>query len=132
MTSPVTLEATSQKIAMTAPVTAEASQEDSYKVTFIMPSHYTKDTLPKPKNENVGIIEVPARTMAALQWRGRSPSEETTRARAAELKAAMKEAGLVPKGNMHLWQYHPPFAPAWMRRNEVLFEVEESPAATTS
>ena len=137
MTSPVTLEAaapTKTKISMTSPVTAELADEASstYKVTFIMPSNYTMQTLPRPKNEAVKIVEVPARTMAATAWRGGSPSEAATHAKAAELRAELENAGWAAKGSMHLWQYHPPFAPAWMRRNEVLFEVEEVAAAATA
>jgi len=133
MTSPVTLEASaaepsSQKIAMTSPVTAEVlGDASSYKVTFIMPSKYTKDTLPTPKNDNVKIAEIPERTMAALAWRGSSPREIGMHQRAAELRAAMKEEDITPANDsLHLWQYHPPFAPSWMRRNEVLYEVAPS------
>lgn len=128
MTSPVTLEAaaepSSQKIAMTAPVTAEAVGAQEYKVSFIMPSEYSKETLPKPINDKVQIKEIPARTMAALAWGGKSPSQELMEAKAAELKAALAGAGVEASGKVHLWQYHPPFAPAWMRRNEVLLEVQ--------
>lgn len=50
----VTLEMSSQpasaKIAMTSPVAAELSGKGTYRVSFIMPSQYTKATLPKPTN----------------------------------------------------------------------------------
>lgn len=129
MTSPVTLETSkapqseSAKIAMTSPVTAEAISSDEYTISFIMPSKYTKSTLPTPNNDNVKIREVPARTLAALAWRGSSPSQKSMESKGAELKAALQTAGLRPQGPLHLWQYHPPFAPSWMRRNEVLLEV---------
>ena len=136
MTSPVALEASppvvNQKIAMTAPVAAEAISANEYKVSFIMPSAYTKETLPTPINENVKIKEVGSRTMAALTWGGKSPSAAVMGAKEAELKAVLETAGLTPIGSVNLWQYHPPFSPAWMRRNEVLFEVEEDAAAAVS
>lgn len=55
MTAPVTMEkTTSEKIAMTAPVVMEKSMEKSadenYRVHFVMPSQYTMQTLPKPVN----------------------------------------------------------------------------------
>jgi hypothetical protein len=67
MTSPVTLEMSgapaSAKIAMTSPVTAEMGAGE-YKVSFIMPSEYTKETLPKPGG---GLLFVTvALTAAAL------------------------------------------------------------------
>jgi len=125
MTSPVTLEVEpkSEKIAMTSPVAAESVGDNTYKVAFIMPSKYTKETLPKPLNDDVKILEVPAHTMAALTFRGASPSEEKMAATAEELRQLCKENRVEVKGNVHLYQYHPPFAPSWMRINEVLFEV---------
>ena len=128
MTSPVTLEKstkTSEKIAMTSPVAAEQVDNDKYKVAFIMPSKYTMETLPKPINENVKIVEVPSHTMAAMTFRGRSPSEAGMHDKAEELRALCHESGLSVKGNVHLYQYHPPFSPAWMRINEVLFEIDD-------
>jgi len=134
MTSPVTLESSplpSEKIAMTAPVTAEAVSADTYKVCFIMPSKYTKETLPKPVNDKVNIKEIPSRTLAALTWSGRGPNEEEMNSKASELKAVLGEAGVKPVSNhVHLWQYHPPFAPSWMRRNEVLLEVNDDVASS--
>ena len=125
MTSPVTLEVEpkSEKIAMTSPVAAESVGDNTYKVAFIMPSKYTKETLPKPLNDDVKILEVPAHTMAALTFRGASPSEEKMAATAEELRQLCRENRVEVKGNVHLYQYHPPFAPSWMRINEVLLEV---------
>jgi hypothetical protein len=36
-----------------------------------------------------------------------------------------QEEGLVPVGDVKLYQYHPPFTYGWQRVNEVLFEVRE-------
>ena len=40
-----------------------------YTISFVMPSKYTKETLPRPGNENVKIREVPERTFASFAWR---------------------------------------------------------------
>lgn len=134
MTSPVTLEtsSTSEAISMTSPVTAEEVDGSTYKVSFIMPSKYTKETLPKPLNDNVKIKEVSGHCMAALAFRGSSPSEDQMHQKADELRDVLQGSGYTAKGNVHLYQYHPPFAPAWMRRNEVLLEVleDKTPAAS--
>jgi hypothetical protein len=39
-------------------------------MSFVMPSKYTKDTLPKPNNPDVHILEVPSHLAAALTFRG--------------------------------------------------------------
>lgn len=44
----------SAKIAMTSPVTAEVG-EGTYKISFIMPSEYTQQSLPRPLNDRVVI-----------------------------------------------------------------------------
>lgn len=40
-----------------------------YEVAFVMPSKYTRESLPKPKDEDVKIEEVPGHTYGALSWR---------------------------------------------------------------
>lgn len=56
MTAPVAA-SRSEKIAMTVPVTI--SRADTYHVAFIMPSAYTLETLPAPKDERVRFIPCP-------------------------------------------------------------------------
>ncbi len=70
MTAPVTMEAdTSSKIAMTAPVTMEGSG-GAWKMAFVMPSKFTMETLPKPKNSNVIIKQMPAQQLAVVTFSG--------------------------------------------------------------
>lgn len=127
MTSPVTLEAPlkaqSEKIAMTSPVAAERVTDQAYKVSFIMPSKYTMETLPTPLNDSVQIKEVGRHMLGVMGWRGSSPSEEKMLEKVEELKVILEENGYEIKGKPRLYQYHPPFAPAWMRLNEVLLEI---------
>ena len=68
MTAPVTQEA-GEKIAMTAPVTQDGSG-DTWKVRFVMPQAYTLDTLPKPKNQDVRLISVPAKRVVVIRFSG--------------------------------------------------------------
>ncbi len=51
MTAPVTMEAASEKIAMTVPVTMEAGATEGYRMHFVMPSAYTLETLPRPRDD---------------------------------------------------------------------------------
>ena len=110
MTSPVTLEPAgaapaSAKIAMTSPVAAEMAGGGAYKVSFVMPSKYTRETLPTPLNEAVKIVEKPARTLAALTWRGAIPKNSgVVDERVRQLRGLLAEAGVEPVGAPHLWQ----------------------------
>jgi hypothetical protein len=139
MTSPVRMElqsdkASSEKISMTSPVAMTLSKEGDkssdgptgpVKMSFVMPSKYTKDTLPKPNDPDVVIKEVESRTAAALTFRGSVRGRDIVNKRRDELLALVKAEGLVPEGDVMLYQYHPPFAPSFQRVNEVLYYVQE-------
>ncbi|KIZ02468.1 SOUL heme-binding protein [Monoraphidium neglectum] len=102
---------------------AEASGK--VRMSFVMPSQYTKDTLPRPNDASVEIKEVPAHTVAALTFRGHVRGRKVVEERKQQLLQIMEAEGLVPQGNVVLNQYHPPFTYGWQRVNEVCFEVRE-------
>ena len=60
--------------------------------------------------------------------RGKSPREAEVEKRKLELLGVLKNSGLraTPGQTTHVWQYYPPFAPNWMRLNEVLLAVEDA------
>lgn len=136
MTAPVT-QRPSAKIAMTAPVLQRGSAEgagaggvggdvegdERFVVGFVMPAEYTVDTLPEPVRDDVAIREAPPRLVAARRYSGRW-SETRFREHEAELRAALAEAGLRPVADAEYARYDPPFMPWFLRRNEVLIEVE--------
>ena len=69
MTAPVSQEASSEKIAMTAPVGQQRSK-DGWKVSFMMPMTYTMETLPKPNNPKVKLRQIPMQLMASVEYSG--------------------------------------------------------------
>lgn len=142
MTSPVVMDfaasSSSEKIAMTAPVVmgmvggSEAAPDDTpgdVRMSFVMPSKYTLDTLPRPNNPDVSIKQVPAHTAAALQFRGHIRGRRVVEQKKQELLALLEAEGLVPVGDLQLLQYHPPFTWGWQRVNEVLYRVADKAAA---
>ena len=60
----------STKIAMTSPVTQQAS-DGGYVVRFMMPSEYSVETLPEPEDERIRLREVEGRKLAAVRYGGR-------------------------------------------------------------
>ena len=121
------------KIAMTAPViqapATEPGAADSYLFAFVMPSTYTAATLPPPTDPQIRVREVAARLMAAHRYSG---VWSQTRYRQAEaiLLDAVRAAGLNTVGVPVFARYNPPFMPWFLRRNEVLIEVEDPAEAT--
>lgn len=121
MTAPVAAQA-SEKIAMTAPVAA-TPKDGKWRVTFTMPASYSMDTLPEPLDPSVRLETTPPRTVAALRFSGRARTADVE-AKTQELEAALARAGKKTRGAPTLAQYDPPFTMPPMRRNEILVELE--------
>ena len=123
MTAPVTMEAdTSSKIAMTAPVTMEDSG-GAWKMAFVMPSKFTMNTLPKPKNLNVTIKQMPAQQLAVVTFSG-WVDEEKLAVQTTRLNEWMAKNGLKSSGSVQLSRYNPPWTLPFWRRNEVWVKLD--------
>lgn len=123
MTAPVN-QSPAEKIAMTAPVT-QRSQADSggFVVAFTMPAHFTRATIPDPLDERVKIREIAARTMAVRAYSG---IWSLTRYAENEklLLDEIAKSGRRPRGAIEFARYDPPIMPWFLRRNEVMVEVD--------
>lgn len=124
MTTPVETDpAAGARIAMTTPVETTTGDGQLY-MTFTMPQEHTLQTLPRPNDSRVELVEVPGRVTAALRFRGR-PSPAEFEAKQVELLRAVRAAGLQAVGAPVTAQYDPPWVLGLLRRNEVLVAVEE-------
>lgn len=128
MTAPVTMqsdnqnEAISQKIAMTAPVSMQ-QDDDKWRVQFTMPSKYTMQTLPKPNNPDIKIVEMPAQTYGVIKFSGLASSKKVAK-KTETLKSWMQTQKLMVIGTPELARYNPPWTLPFMRRNEVLIAYQ--------
>jgi hypothetical protein len=126
MTAPV-MQAGGCKIAMTAPVTQARREGDDgaslWGIQFMMPGSYTLETLPEPLDPAVRLRQVPARRVAALSYSG-TWAESRYLEKLDELREAMRREGLKPAGEPTWARYDPPYVPRFMRRNEILIEVD--------
>jgi effector-binding domain-containing protein len=120
MTAPVTQE-TGEKIAMTAPVTQDGNG-DSWKVRFVMPADYTLETLPKPKNQDVRLIAIPARKTVVIRFSGYNTDKNINAHREALLKY-ITDHGLKVVGPPTTAFYNPPWTLPFLRRNEIMFAL---------
>lgn len=112
-----------EKIAMTAPV-EQASVDGVYRVGFIVPRKFTRETVPRPIDPRVSIREVPARTVAVWRYSGRW-TEDNFREHERELRALLARKGLRAESgdSAIIARYDAPFMPWFMRRNEVLIPL---------
>jgi hypothetical protein len=121
MTAPVTSEL-SEKLSMTAPVTQE-QEMGKWKVKFVMPKKYRLETLPKPKFENVVLLQIPAKCFAVIRFSG-LVDDESIKLHTEQLKAYILAEKLKPIGGTVLAFYNPPWTLPFLRRNEIMIEVD--------
>lgn len=111
-----------EKIEMTVPVVI-SENKDGWAVHFVMPSKCSLEDLPKPNNSQVKIKQVKDRRCAVLRFSG-SVNEEKFNAKAAALIGWIKSENLKIIGEPELARYNPPWTLPFLRRNEVMIEIE--------
>lgn len=116
----------SSKIAMTAPVMMQKTDkaDKQWRMQFIMPSHYTMQTLPKPNNSAITIIELPVKTYAVIKFSGLAGTQKVA-AKTQELETWMQNQQLTPTSVPELARYNPPWTLPFMRRNEIMIEYQK-------
>ena len=112
----------SVKIAMTAPVNQEKNGE-KWLVSFVMPSQYTLETLPKPTNNKVKLKQVEPRKMVAIRYSG-TWSEKRYIAHKKKLEDWVSQESLESTGEAIWARYNSPFSLWFMRRNEVILPIK--------
>lgn len=122
MTAPV-LQQASERIAMTEPVEQRETREGAYAVAFVLPASLTLESAPVPTDPDVRLSQRPSVLAAARRYRGGWRRDGFERHR-VELDRAVRAAGLTPLGPPGWARFDPPFMPAFVRRNEVVQEVD--------
>jgi len=111
----------SEKIAMTTPVTVTG--EDSFTVAFIMPSAYSLETLPQPKDDRIRFKLLPTQQMAAIRFSGYF-NPDKIRKNKERLRQWLQEQGLKTEGDYIVAGYNPPWIPGFIARNEILIKIK--------
>jgi len=111
----------SAKIAMTAPVHMDISEKGS-SMSFVMPSEYTLDKLPRPVDGRVELHENPAVYMAAIEFGGFA-SDQRIKQYADQLSQSLKKNGIKMIGNPTYLGYNAPYEFIG-RKNEVVIAIE--------
>lgn len=129
MTAPVIQEDSDkqgEKISMTAPVIQEIDKNDpqSAMISFVMPENYKLNTLPLPLDKRIILKEVPEKTVAVLTYSG-SWSKSKYKQNEEKLFRSLNEAGIKTIGKPVFARYNSPFALWFLRRNEIMIEVDK-------
>ena len=128
MTAPVIAEASDssssgEKIAMTAPVTYE-KEDDVWRYQFVLPKTYTLDNAPRPLNADVTLAETAPRRVAVIRyaWLATDKAREKN---ANLLLEWVDSQGLKPASTPRWAGYNPPWTLPPFRRNEVLVDIAD-------
>ena len=121
MTTPV-IQASGEKIAMTTPVT-QMGRDGSWVVQFMMPSSYTLETLPKPKDASIRFVPLPDQGLVVVTFSGMARDSALSKNETA-LRDWAKAQGLKLAAGPFYYFYDPPWTMPWNRRNEVAFDVQ--------
>lgn len=111
----------SAKIAMTAPVHMDINDKGS-SMSFVMPSQYTLDKLPRPADSRVELHESAAVYMAAIEFGGYA-NDEKIKQYADRLVQALNRNGIKTTGNPTFLGYNAPYELIG-RKNEVVIAIE--------
>lgn len=115
----------SEKIAMTAPVMHQRANNQTWQVRFIMPKQYSLNTLPKPTTENIKLIGLDKENFVVIRYSG-SWSEKRTQKQLEQLIQFIKDNKIYVVDSPIYAYYNPPFTLPFLRRNEIMFKIEET------
>jgi hypothetical protein len=130
MTAPVVQARASSTIPRSGPIIQQGADDQSggsapgmYTVAFVLPAGLNADTAPEPTNPRVRLRTVPGRLVATLRFRG-GWSEASYQRHLEQLSSALAAAGLTAHGVPRFARFDPPFVPTFLRRNEVMLDVD--------
>lgn len=121
MTAPVSQQQ-SEKIDMTTPVMQEGA-DDQYAIWFTMPSQYTLETLPKPVNPTITILERDQKRYAVIKFSGR-PTKDNIAEHEKRLRTYLEENDMKSYIPPIYAFYDPPWTLPFLRRNEIMIEIK--------
>ena len=121
MTTPVEMSPMAENLLMTSSIMDE-TLNNKWAMNFVMPKEFTLNTLPKPNNSEITIIEVPKEKYAVIIFSGLV--RESSYAKKAEmLSDYLRENNYLQQGPIKIARYNPPWTLPFFRRNELLVKV---------
>jgi hypothetical protein len=110
-----------EKIAMTSPVAM--SLDDSMTMLFMVPKKFDKETLPQPNQSQIVFTEEPAKTVAAISFKGWA-NDEKIETYKQQLKLALDKQGITYTNRFYFLGYNAPYE-VFNRKNEVIVELSK-------
>lgn len=108
-------------ISMTTPVHMDVNDTLST-MSFVMPSNYNSENLPKPNDVGVKIIQIPDEYVAAIRFAGYA-NDKLLKFYTEKLRNILIQKGIKSMGHFRFLGYNPPYQFIG-RRNEIIVSVE--------
>ena len=128
MTAPV--RTATERIAMTTPVQTTLIQKTGdirqVSMRFFLPKAVAEVGAPAPLDPHLHLVQVPATTIAALRYLGVA-TQATRDQKGTVMLDVLAKSSWKPKGELFQFNYDPPFAIPFLRRNESAVEVSHAP-----
>jgi hypothetical protein len=122
MTAPVEMAPLSENLSITSSIMDDAIN-NQWLVNFIMPKEYRLDSLPKPNNPKVNIIEIPTEKYAVIVFSGLV--RESSYAEKVELLSNyLKRNNYTQQGAIKIARYNPPWTLPFLRKNELMVRID--------
>jgi len=122
MTTPVEMSPMADNLLMTSSI-LDDKVNNKWSINFVMPQEFSLDTLPKPNNTQVNIIEVPKEKYAVIVFSGLV--RESSYAEKAELLSNyLEENSFKQQGAIKIARYNPPWTLPFFRRNELMVRID--------
>jgi hypothetical protein len=112
-----------KRISMTSPVHMDINSSKSA-MSFVMPSSYNKEELPKHNDSNIIIEKTEDEYVAAIRFSGYA-SDGDIKLYSEKLRNLLNEKGITYYGNFRFLGYNPPYQ-FFGRRNEIIVSVKWS------
>jgi hypothetical protein len=111
---------TNTSISMTSPVHMDIN-EDGSSMSFVMPSSYNQENLPKPNDPDVIITNTADEYVAVIRFGGYA-SDRNLIYYSDKLHDILEEKGITAYGHARFLGYNPPYQ-LFGRRNEIVIPV---------
>jgi len=122
MTAPVEMSPLAENLIMTSSI-MDDQINNKWLINFVMPQEYSLDTLPKPNNPQVNIIEVLSEKYVVILFSGLV--RESSYAEKAELLSSyLQENNYKYHGAIKIARYNPPWTLPFFRRNELMVKID--------
>jgi len=122
MTAPVEMSPLAENLIMTSSI-MDDQINNKWSINFVMPQEYSLDTLPKPNNSQVNIIEVPKEKYAVIIFSGLVRESSYTE-KVELLSNYLEENSFKQQGAIKIARYNPPWTLPFFRRNELMVRID--------